>query len=79
MSDTAEKFRSLFRAPGGEEVLAEICRMGHLFEECQTDAERIEENFAKRILNLAKADEEGFIEKHVFWDIFKKIKNWRAR
>lgn len=74
MTDVKQQFKNVFSSPGGEQVLAEICRMGHLFEECLNEQERIEENFAKRILNLAKADDEGFVSRFSFWDLFKTLK-----
>lgn len=74
MTDVRAQFRALFSSPGGEAVLVEICKMGHLFEEAANEQERIEENFAKRILNLAKADEDGFVSSFSFWDIFKRLK-----
>ena len=54
MADLKEQYKALFAGPGGEDVLADICRRGNLFEACYTDEDRIRENFAKEILNLAK-------------------------
>jgi len=74
MADLKEQYKSLFSSPGGEDVLADICRRGKLFEYCDTEEDRIRENFAKEILNMAKADDNGFIHKWNFWDLFQKIK-----
>ncbi len=79
MNEMAQKFHDVFSSPGGEEVLAEICRMGHLFTECCNEQERIEENFTKRILSLAKADEDGFIDRYTFWDLFKRLTKRRKK